>query len=406
MDKSAAVEPAHKSGGLGSDIGDFFHAAAYGAIQSPIDGVTQFIDHVTPLHLTAPKLIEAPTNDSLWTGAGRFTGTVADFAALQLGLGKVLPGTLGAEAATPMWLKSGITGATFQFLQPTSDSGNYYMNKARDLGISFGTFAAMGATTSYLSKKMGNSFIARVEEGAEGGIAGGAADVALTDGLYLKTPTYKDLGKIGQYAAFGASMGAINFLEDQADAKYKQYQVSKSIEKNQGVFNDAAQSDDVLTAKKQLYNVHLRKVTDPNGERVPTLENPGGEKVAQGEWVAQRLDDSGNVVIERGRPNQWGIKEAKIPKTYQVSADTLSNTGDLVAPTRIDGPVVHVVKLDEPLKMHTTWGSMKGQNGDFLANYDYDAPTNAPGTDYAIITNNSFKQTYESADPSHPIKLN
>jgi hypothetical protein len=168
--------------------------------------------------------------------------------------------------------------------------------------------------------------------------------------------------------------------------------VEQSVAKTQAVFNDS----DVLPAQKQLYDVKFRKVTDPAGESVPTLENPTGETVEQGHWVAQRLDANGQPVYERGQLNQWPIaSDAKVAKTYNVDAETLADKTEFVAPTRVDGPAVHVVQLTEPITIKTSWGSMDGKPGDWLANYDYNATTNTPGVDYAIISGTSFKQTYK-----------
>ncbi len=168
--------------------------------------------------------------------------------------------------------------------------------------------------------------------------------------------------------------------------------VEQSVANSQRVFNDG----DVLPAQKQLYEVKFRKVTNPNGEMVPTLENPTGETVQQGHWVAQRLDANGQPVIERGQVNQWPIStDAKVAKTYNVDPETLATKTEFVAPTRVDAPPVHVVQLTEPIKIQTKWGAMDGKPGDWLANYDFNATTNTPGSDYAIISGTSFGQTYK-----------
>lgn len=378
-----------------SDAKDFLRGATYGAIQTPIDGLTQFANNVSPLKLPHLQLVSAPTNDSFFASAGQLTGAVIDFALLQKGLNVAAPNFFAAQATTPVWLKAGATGAAFQFMMPTSENGNYFLNKSRDLAIGFGTFAAMGAVTEHFAPDLAKSFIGRVEAGAEGGLAGGTAEVALKDLLYMKTPKLSDLGTIGKYTAFGAMMGAANYLEEDLQSKWKDYKLQKSIETNQNIFNEAG--DKVVTAQKQLYNVRFRKVSNPEGESIPTLENPGGEAVAPGQWVAQRLDANGQVVIERGQPNQWPINEAKIPKTYNVSAETLATQTEFVAPTRVDGPPVHVVSLQEPLKIRTPWGRMNAETGDWLANYDFNAALNLPGKDYAIISNTSFNQTYQAA---------
>lgn len=422
-------------GGILNGVENFFHAAAYGAIQTPLDGVTQLIDHVTPGHLPHLELVSKPTDDSLWTSAGKFAGAVFDFAVLQKVLGSAAPKVFGAESTAPMWLRSGLTGATYQALMPVSENGNYFLNKTRDVGIGFGVFSVMGAATEYAGSKLGNSFVGRVEAGAEGGFAGGATDAAMSDLLYWQKPGFKDLEKIGKYTAFGATLAATSYFEDDLKTRWENAKktfeqgkapgktensssgktdvnpadksdvspavkadatgaltVEQSVAKSQSVFNDS----DVVPASKQLYEVKFRKVTDPAGEKLPTLENPAGETVQQGHWVAQRLDASGQPVIERGQVNQWPIStDAKVAKTYNVDPETLATKTEFVAPTRVDAPPVHVVKLTEPITIQTKWGSMEGKAGDWLANYDFNTTTNTPGSDYAIISATSFDQTYK-----------
>lgn len=412
-------------GGLVNGVENFLHAAAYGAIQTPIDGITQFVDHVTPGHLPHLELVSKPTDDSLWTSAGKFAGAVFDFAVLQKVLGSAAPKVFGAESTLPVWARAGATGAAYQALMPVSENGNYFLNKTRDVGIGFGVFAAMGAVTSYAAPKLGNTFVGRVEAGAEGGFAGGATDAAMSDLLYWQKPGVRDLEKIGKYTAFGATLAATSYFEDDLKTRWEnakksfeqansvevvdsktadsktadskvvapELTVEQSVANSQTVFNNS----DVVPATKQLYEVKFRKVTNPAGEKVPTLENPAGETVQQGHWIAQRLDASGQPVIERGQVNQWPIAtDAKVAKTYNVDPETLATKTEFVAPTRVDSPPVHVVKLTQPIKIQTSWGSMDGKPGDWLANYDFNATTNTPGSDYAIISGTSFDQTYKA----------
>lgn len=197
---------------------------------------------------------------------------------------------------------------------PVSENGNYFLNKTRDVGIGFGVFAAMGAVTSYAAPKLGNTFVGRVEAGAEGGFAGGATDAAMSDLLYWQKPGVRDLEKIGKYTAFGATLAATSYFEDDLKTRWEnakksfeqansvevvdsktadsktadskvvapELTVEQSVANSQTVFNNS----DVVPATKQLYEVKFRKVTNPAGEKVPTLENPAGETVQQGHWIA------------------------------------------------------------------------------------------------------------------------
>ncbi|HEY9715342.1 MAG TPA: hypothetical protein V6C72_17855, partial [Chroococcales cyanobacterium] len=130
--EASQAKPAD-NGGLLHGVEDFFHAAAYSAIQAPITGIEQLADHILPIDLPKLDLISAPADDSLWTSAGKLTGAVLDFALLQKGLSAAAPGMFGAGATSSVWLRSGLTGAAYQMIMPTSDNGNYFANKARDL---------------------------------------------------------------------------------------------------------------------------------------------------------------------------------------------------------------------------------------------------------------------------------
>lgn len=421
FDTTLDHRPHHKTTGVVDGVERFLHGTAYTAVQKPIDGLTQLANHIKPGLLPHLQLVDAAKEQSVPESAGELVGTVVDFIILQKLLGKAAPGLFGAKAATPMWLKMGATGAAYESMMPVQENGNYFLDKARNVAISAGTFAAMGAISDYVGPKAGNSFVGKVMAGGEGGLAGGEAEVGLRDLLYQRKPTYEDLKTIGKYTAFGAMVGAADYAEtalrdklnvpgDPGKGATPEKETSsptagaaddaaleKSVQTNRNIFSQAADSNEVLAAKKQLYEVKFRKVTDAAGEKIPTLENPAGEPVQAGQWVAQRLDAHGQPVIERGQLNQWPMNEAKIAKTYQVDPQTLATQTEFVAPTRVDGPIVHMVQLKEGLSIQTKWGTMEGRPGDWLANYDYDPASKVAGHDYAIVSGPSFQQTYEPA---------
>jgi hypothetical protein len=182
------------------------------------------------------------------------------------------------------------------------------------------------------------------------------------------------------------------------EAAAKALEVQKSVANSQSIFRDANSDPDsaVISAQKQDYNVRFTKVSEPG--KVPTLENPAGADVNPGDWVATRLNPDGTPNIEKGMTNQWTLRPKDILKTYKAIPDDL-NTNSFIAGTKTDGPPVHMVQLDKPFTIKTPWGQMSGGPNDWLANYDYNSATGQPGTDYAIVTNKSFGQTYEPTTP-------
>jgi hypothetical protein len=173
--------------------------------------------------------------------------------------------------------------------------------------------------------------------------------------------------------------------------------VPESVARTQSLFRVAASDDGagVMETQKQAYNVLLRKVLEPG--TVQTLENRAGEAVQPGQWIATRLNTDGTPVIEDGIVNQWPVVPKTILKTYQTTPDQLESATELIAGTKTDGPLVHMINLLHDTTIKTPWGDMSGKAGDWLANYDYDATSGAPGQDYAIVTQNSFRQTYQIA---------
>jgi hypothetical protein len=171
--------------------------------------------------------------------------------------------------------------------------------------------------------------------------------------------------------------------------------VPTSIARTQSLFRAAASDDcqGVFQTQKQAYDVLLRKILEPG--TVQTLENRAGEAVQPGQWIATRLNADGTPVMEDGIVNQWPVVPKTILKTYQATPDQLASATELVAGTKTDGPLVHMINLLHDTTIKTPWGEMSGKAGDWLANYDYDAATAAPGQDYAIVTQNSFRQTYQ-----------
>jgi len=173
--------------------------------------------------------------------------------------------------------------------------------------------------------------------------------------------------------------------------------VPESIARTQSLFRGAASDEGqgVFQTQKQAYNVMLRKVLEPG--TVQTLENRAGEAVQPGQWIASRLNADGTPVMEDGIVNQWPVVPKTILKTYQTTPDQLESATEFVAGTKTDGPLVHMIKLLHDTTIKTPWGDMSGKASDWLANYDYNAATGAPGEDYAIVTQNSFRQTYQIA---------
>ncbi len=170
--------------------------------------------------------------------------------------------------------------------------------------------------------------------------------------------------------------------------------LQRSVAQNQATFAEANARGEVVQSVKQLYNVQFERV-GPGGRVVPTLENPAGVQVPEGGWVATRLNADGTPNVENGIVNRWTPEPSQILKQYVVNPEQLESGTSFVAPTNTSAPPVAMVRLTEARDFQTPWGSMHAEPGDWLSNYDFDVATGRPGSDFARVTAESYRQTYE-----------
>jgi diguanylate cyclase (GGDEF)-like protein len=211
---SEDIQRSQSSGGVLSGATDMLHAAAYSSIQQPLNGITQVVRHLTPLNVTAPDLVSAPTNDNMWTATGNIAGSVADFFVLSRGVGGLRSSVLGRATSVPI-LEAGTTGALFELAQPVNDK-DFGANKLKSAALGFGTFATMDGVGLGLKRmavvKEAPGLIGAVGLNGVSGAAGGLTHSLLGAELNGKTPTYNEIrNDVASYAAFGAMFGALDY---------------------------------------------------------------------------------------------------------------------------------------------------------------------------------------------------
>ncbi|MBS1999623.1 MAG: hypothetical protein JSS86_25030 [Cyanobacteria bacterium SZAS LIN-2] len=258
------------------------------------------------------------------------------------------------------------------------------------------------ATTSSTAQPDDGGTVHHAATGAAGGTTGDGGTSSSAHGTYVPghdgTAGSAHHGLTPVNARGDAAGGAPLEAPATAAMTPEEAALANSIKTTQGIFHQATREGGagVIESTKQLYNVRFEQVTEEAGRRLITLENrTEGAFMPKGSWIATRLDASGNPVIEDGIQNSWSMQAAKILKTYQVDPSTLESSKTFVAPTRVDGPSVHMVQLDKPLEIMTKWGLMKAKIGDWLANYDFNKAAGTPGKDYAIVSSESYSQTYQ-----------
>jgi diguanylate cyclase (GGDEF)-like protein len=200
-------------GGLLSGVSDMLHAAAYSAIQKPVDGIAQIINHTTPLRIGAPDIFSAPDHENGWTWVGSMAGNVADFYLLSKGVGFARCQALGMANSVPI-LEAGATGAMYELAMPVNDK-DFAGNKMRNAAIGFGTFATMdGATLGARNLPLfrnSSGFLTDVGIGGAAGMAGGFTHGVMSAELYGKPLNFYDVGKdMASYGAFGVMFGGLD----------------------------------------------------------------------------------------------------------------------------------------------------------------------------------------------------
>ncbi|RTL43123.1 MAG: GGDEF domain-containing protein [Candidatus Melainabacteria bacterium] len=201
------------SGGVLSGATDMLQAAAYSSVQQPLNGITQLVRHLTPIHVDAPHLFSAPSHDNMWTSTGNIAGSVADFFVLSKGVGGLRSSVMGRAASVPI-LEAGTTGALFELAQPVNDH-DFAANKLKSAALGFGTFATMDGAGLGLKRmsvvREAPGLIGAVGVNGVAGAAGGFTHSILGAELNGKTPTYNEIrNDVASYAAFGAMFGALD----------------------------------------------------------------------------------------------------------------------------------------------------------------------------------------------------
>jgi len=213
----AAVE---KRGLLGQ-IEDFGQSALHTAIESPINGAIQFVDHAAHVHLPELDIIGAPKHNSMGTKIGAVVGAAADLVALSIATGGVadilggagLAGGIGTAAATGA-LYGGV------FTQSDNNSKHFFEDRLTNGAISGLTFAAMGGAAKYLGsssyfavqevRSLGGSLAFGALTGAAGGAVGAEATAVLKDHKALPSGG-EFVSRVGTQALFGATFAGLSY---------------------------------------------------------------------------------------------------------------------------------------------------------------------------------------------------
>jgi len=223
MDRPA-TDDSHES--FGRQLLDFGQSLLHSAIENPINGLVQVIDHAANVHIPELDIIGAPTHNSWGTKIGAAVGTAIDVAAISIasgGLADVLVGTAAAGGV----VTSAVTGLVFEsLLQPTDNNSAHFVQDRLENGlIGAITFGTMGTAAKALNasgvfamsevRSLGQSIAFGAITGEAGGLASVEAHALIKDHKIL--PSTSDLAEtLPQAAIFGGALGAAGYVLNQA----------------------------------------------------------------------------------------------------------------------------------------------------------------------------------------------
>ncbi|HEY9756810.1 MAG TPA: GGDEF domain-containing protein [Oculatellaceae cyanobacterium] len=211
-----------------SDSGDLLRAAAYSAIERPIDGLLQDYNHAlaSVTHTTARAasldLIAAPQHSNMWTTIGSGAGQVVDYYLLSKLVGRTRLALTGSQTSVPV-LEAGTTGAIFEAASPVSEK-DFGKEKFNNMALGFVTFASIDGVDKGLTKL---SPLRKAEEiavpqrrlvavkkiafGALSGASGGLAHSLVDAQINHKALTAKSVaGDMLAYGVFSASLQTVD----------------------------------------------------------------------------------------------------------------------------------------------------------------------------------------------------
>lgn len=135
FDLPSAKEVLHGLSELGQGV-------FYGAIEMPIDGITQLFNHISPVDLPPLELVDPEQHDSALFKVGVAGGVALDTVLLSAGVNRTLAGFAKANPATAPFLKTGIQAVALSAMQPIPEGSNYWLDKGLSTGVRMATMQA------------------------------------------------------------------------------------------------------------------------------------------------------------------------------------------------------------------------------------------------------------------------
>lgn len=204
---------------FGTGVAEFSQSLFHSAVENPVNGVVQLVDHASGASLPELHIAGVP-NSSTASSAGAIAGSVVDFWALTKFTGPAL-GELGGTGTSGAILRSAIVGGVYSGVFQPSDARSEHFVRDRLANSTVGaiTFASMTGSGALLNKTdmfaipEARSFLGSVAYGGLNGVAGGLAHAEASALLkHGQLASVHDLyNDARQYGAFGAAFGGLDY---------------------------------------------------------------------------------------------------------------------------------------------------------------------------------------------------
>lgn len=306
---------------LTREVADFGQALFHSAIENPINGVTQIINHSTGANIPQLEIAGEVKNPSIGAAAGTIAGGVLDYYLLSKMAGPAL-GNLGGQGMTGAALRAGIVGGVYVGVlnpsDPTSDT--FFKDRLTNGLVGAAGFAGMAAGGYYLSstgkfavpemRTLSGSITYGALSGAAGGVAQAEADAILRKHQIL--PDAGDLiGTTFNMAAFGAAFGALNYGYNKAFSPLKVTELN-------------SESKNPRTGEAE--KVNLKLFENSKGEVVRLrAELPSQNSSSHIGWESTKMDNgSWSDVAKYVQNGKWtnGYDSILVPKLTNLTRAT------------------------------------------------------------------------------------
>jgi hypothetical protein len=281
-----------------------------GAIIKPIDGVEQLVNKVTGAQLPMLQLPNQDEVDGSWAGKiGEVAGTVASFVYTS-GAVSAISG-LEATSAGALAITGAVQGGV---LSPSDDSKSgfgFLLDRFENAGIDAATYGTMGGVGSKVAGWVTDAEQAALHPivaaglptavgGAASGVINAEAESLLKQGKFASTDQL--LSTIGNYAIFGAAVGAAGHGASAISDYFKGWQPSDAASQGAGEITDGLKSiePDAIANNaldQDAVRGELTKVLDGRGS---PAERSVGQGIGNVNKTRETVDEARTILGDFG----------------------------------------------------------------------------------------------------------